>query len=226
MLEAILTGAAVGVAARLIHVIMNAGVKYLVSTIRDFFGGGVQTLPDTIKAELSEKDKEMAAQTQDLIHQEFGEDVSSSVKTMSNMERLQAADRFANRLAELYGLDIQIDVVAQAETQCGYYDWQNGKAVFNIVELWVANDDPQFDAHIQNFLDTIVHELRHAVQRKAVGEPGFWDVEEERRQRWEENFQPGNYIQPSTNIRAYMEQPLENDAFTFAGYVLEGVFAK
>lgn len=208
-----------------VKALMNVGVNFLVSFLQGTFGRQ-RAMPETIKAELSDKDKEMAQQTKDLIHEQFGENVSDSIRAMSNMDRLQAANRFANDLAQLYGLDIEIDVVAQDATQCGYYDWSSGKAVFNIVELWISNDDPDFDAHIQNFFDTIVHELRHAVQRKAVTEPGFWDVEEERRQKWDENFQPGNYVRADVNIRGYMEQPLENDAYTYAAYVMEGVFEK
>lgn len=208
-----------------VEVLFNVGVNFAVSLLRNVFGTQ-RTMPETIKAELSDTDKKMAEETQNLIRSQFGENVSDSIRAMSNMERLQAANRFANDLANLYGLDIQIDVVAQDANQCGYYDWNKGKAVFNVVELWISNDNEEFDAHIQNFFDTIVHELRHAVQRKAVTEPGFWEVDEERRQKWDENFQPGNYVRADVNIRGYMEQPLENDAYTYAAYVMEGVFAK
>ena len=208
-----------------VELLFNVGVNFAVNLLRNVFGHQ-QTIPETIKAELSDTDKEMAEQTKGLIKEQFGENVSDSIRSMSNMERLQAANQFANDLARLYGLDIEIDVVAQDANQCGYYDWSKGKAVFNVVELWISNDDTDFDAHIQNFFDTIVHELRHAVQRKAVTEPGFWNVDEERRQNWDQNFQPGNYIQADVNIRGYMQQPLENDAYTYAAYVMEGVFAQ
>lgn len=205
--------------------LINKGVCFTISLLQNLFGEQ-QTMPETIKAELSDTDKEMAEQTKNLIKEQFGENVSDSIRAMSNVERLQAATQFANDLAKLYGLEIEIDVVAQAANQCGYYDWSTGKAVFNVVELWISNDYENFDAHIQNFFDTIIHELRHAVQRKAVTEPGFWNVDEERRQKWDQNFQPGNYVRADVNIRGYMQQPLENDAYTYAAYVMEGVFAQ
>lgn len=221
MLEVLLSLAAIVA----VEVLFNVGINFAVNLLRNVFGTQ-RAMPETIKAELSDTDKKMAEETQNLIRDQFGENVSDSIRAMSNMERLQAANQFANNLADLYGLDIQIDVVAQDPSQCGYYDWNKGKAVFNVVELWIKDDDKDFDAHIQNFFDTIIHELRHAVQRKAVTESGFWEVDEERRQKWDENFQPGNYVRADVNIRGYMEQPLENDAYTYAAYVMEGVFAK
>lgn len=209
----------------LVRNLLCVAVGYAVDFFQRWFGHQ-QAMPETIQAELSETDRRMISQTQNLLRQQFGDDISGAIKAMGNMERLQAANKFTQDLAALYGLDIEIDVMAQNIDNCGYYNRADRKVHFNIVELWIDNDDPQFDAHIQNFFDTIVHELRHAVQHKAVEEPGFWDVEEERRQAWDQNFAPGGYIQASTNIRGYMMQPVENDAFTFASNVMEGVFAQ
>lgn len=221
MVEEILV--AVGLA--LIRQMLWNAVRFGVQFLRNQFQHR-QTIPESIQAELSETDLAMVERTQNLMREQFGEDVASSIKAMSNLERLQAANRFANDLAQVYGLDIEIDVMAENIEHCGFYNRAERKARFNIVELWMDNEDPQFDAHIQNFFDTIVHELRHAVQHKAVEDPGFWEVEESRRTAWAENFAPGGYIPAHVNIRGYMMQPVENDAFTFASVAMEGVFAK
>lgn len=214
------------VASLAIKFVCNIGVNLVVSFFRNLFSNEEQVMPDTIRCELSDTDKQMAQQTNELINEHFGEDVCSSIKSMSNIERLQAADKFANELKELYGLDIDIDVVAQEERQCGYYNWQESKAVFNVIELWIDNNDPAFEEHIKNFFDTIIHELRHAVQYKAVSQEGFWNVEQDRRESWKNNFDPNNYIRAEIDLRGYMTQPVENDAYTFAAYVMEGAFAQ
>lgn len=219
--EEILIRVATTMIARMLWNAARFGVQYL----RNQFGHR-QAMPQSIQAELSETDRMMARKTQDLLHEQFGDDISAGVKAMSNMERLQAANQFANDLARMYGLDIGIDVMAGDIGHCGFYDRMNRKARFNIVELWSDNDDPQFDAHIQNFFDTIIHELRHAVQHKAVEEPGFWEVDEQRRKAWEDNYAPGAYISGDVDIRGYMLQPVENDAFTFASIAMEGVFGE
>lgn len=98
-------------------------------------------------------------------------------------------------------------------------------ANFNIVELMWRGDDEQFEARIRNFIDTIVHEERHAVQHRVIREPGFWQIDEERRTAWARNTPPPNkrYIRASVDIRRYRTQPVERDAFTFADLALRGV---
>lgn len=203
---------------------------FFIPKVSDFFKGlfgkPATTVPETIQAELCETDQEKIAQSQALFHEHFGEDVCQTIRNMSNMERVDAANRFANDLAKLYDVDVNIDINISNVEECGYYNHLENKAVFNILELLVSNDNPNFESHIRNFFDTIVHELRHAVQNKAVEEPGFWDIDEARRKAWEENLKPGNYIDPQVDIRGYMMQPTENDATTFAANVLEGVFTK
>lgn len=215
----------VTIAGKLVLDMLWRAAKFGVKFFRDHYGHR-QIMPQSIQTEMSEMDMAMAGKTRDLFREHFGEDISASIKAMSNMERLQAANQFANNLSQLYGLDIEIDVMAQDASCCGFYSRQKRKAQFNIVELWIDNEDPQFDAHIQNFFDTIVHELRHAVQHQAVEGGGIWAVAEDRRRAWEENFAPGGYIRADVNIRGYMLQPVERDAFSFASNVMEGVFAK
>lgn len=185
-----------------------------------------ETMPEHTKAPLSEIDEIKANETKNLIREKFGNNVTETIRGMSNIERLKAADDFAKSLSELYGLDIKIDVNSQSDIY-GYYNFQNKQATFSVLDLWVDNEDKNFDKHIQNFFDTVVHELRHAVQYDAVhGNNDIWMVDEERRQAWEDNFKPGHYINPDVNARGYFYQPVENDAYTFAAYVVEGVFLK
>ena len=78
-----------------VKLLFNVGVNFAVSMLRNVFGTP-STMPETIKAELSDTDKKMAEETQNLIRTQFGENVSDSIRSMSNMERLQAANQFAN----------------------------------------------------------------------------------------------------------------------------------
>ena len=184
---------------------------------------GQRKLPQTAQAEMSETDKEKIEATQELIKECFGDDVIERIKTASNKERIALMAEFAERLAKEYGLDIEVDVTVTNANTWGAYNWTEKKAVFNIALLMIDKDDKNFEHIARETLDTIIHELRHAVQHRAANEPGFWNVSDERRQAWAINMTPGHYIRPEVNMRAYANQPVEKDAVTFAALVLEGV---
>ena len=178
-------------------------------------------IPETVKTELSDKDKEKVKETQELIHEKFGDDVVDSLRKASNKQRVDMMDEFARELALLYGLDIEIDITVDKITSCGYYTYDQKKAVFNIAMLMIDGDHENFADCVYEVLDTIVHELRHAVQHKAVSDPTFWDIGEERAKTWDDNMK--NYIRPNVDPRGYARQPVEADAVTFAGQVLSEV---
>lgn len=209
-------GAAIGIVVDL--------VVEAISALRKQWGQ--QHLPETSKAELSETDQIKAYQTRALIGECFGTDPVECLKNASNKDRIRLMTEFADQLADLYGLDIEVDVTVNELHHLGAYNWKEKKAVFNIALLMVDGNHEHFDICVREILDTIIHELRHAVQYRTVDEPGFWDVDDERRLAWAQNMAPGNYISPSVNMRAYANQPIERDAVTFAAAAMEGVCRK
>lgn len=184
---------------------------------------GQQKLPETAQAEMSTTDEEKIKATQKLIGECFGEDVVDTIKNASNKDRIALMAEFADRLAKEYGLDIEVDVTVSNVQNCGAYNWKDKKAVFNIALLMVDGNNEHFDYCVRETLDTIVHELRHAVQHKSIEVPGFWNVDEDMRAAWANNMAPGNYIKPEVDMRAYAGQPIEKDASTFAALVMKGV---
>ena len=187
---------------------------------------GPQKLPQASCAQMSETDQAQIEATRELVRKCFGEDVVERLQKASNKERIDLMARFAEELARQYELDIEVDVTVSKVEECGAYNWKERKAVFNIALLMVDGKNEHFDYCVRETLDTIVHELRHAVQHRAVEQPGFWNVEESRRLAWAKNMTPGNYISPKANIRAYAAQPIEKDAVTFAAMVMGEVKAK
>lgn len=177
-----------------------------------------------ITAEMSETDEEKIEETQDIIKSYFGEDAVDTVKRLStNKEKIDTVYDFAQALAECYGLDCTIDVVIDEKEKCGFYDFDSNSAKFNIYALTTDINSDTYDFWVKETIDTVVHELRHAVQFKAINEEGFWNVDEERRTQWANNMAPGNYISASVDMRAYASQPVEADASTFAARAMEGV---
>ena len=213
-------------------VVIGAAAGAVVSLFEQLWGvpSATEALPESLSAEMSEYDQMMASRTTDLINRSFSRDgmgVMDSIRNMNAQEREDAAQNFANELARLYGLEgVKIDFFEDRNTSnCGSYNYVTNTANFNIVELMWRGDDEQFEARIRNFIDTIVHEERHAVQHRVIREPGFWQIDEERRTAWARNTPPPNkrYIRASVDIRRYRTQPVERDAFTFADLALRGV---
>lgn len=185
--------------------------------------GKPKEMPVADQVEMSEKDKQKIDETQQLIQECFGENVVENLKNASNKERIALMAEFAEKLAELYDLDIEVDVTISDAQNCGFYNWQEKKAKFNILLLTIDSSNEHFEYCVREVMDTIIHELRHAVQHKAILEEGFWEIEDERRAEWANNMTEGNYIRPEVDMKGYVNQPIEADASTFAGLVMNGV---
>ena len=197
--------------------LISWGIEKLLDIWRD------RHKPQLPSVSMSETDTEKIQNTKEIIKECFGGDTVEKLRKASNKERIALMAEFADRLVKEYGLDIDVDVTVNNAQNCGYYDWGQKKAVFNIVLLMVDGNNEHFDFCVREMLDTIVHELRHAVQHKAIGEPGFWNVDEERRMTWANNMAPGNYISAADNMKRYSQQPIEADAVAFAVQAIEGV---
>ena len=114
-------------------------------------------------------------------------------------------------------MTVKVEFYGDDRHQCGFYNSRDNTLNLNVADL--LSKTPE---RIQEFFDTIIHELRHAVQWKAIREAGYWNVEEERSKAWAKNF--ANYISASVDPRGYANQLVEVDARTFASGCLEGVF--
>ncbi len=216
----------------LVEILLQAATVALGSLIIGFFASIWETqsmirqIPQSLEAPMSDHDREMANRSRELIRDCFctdGNSVSDTIRHMTPKERLQAAQDFSAKLAELNGLELDISFFSDNNiSNCGGYNANTNTASFNIVELMWDGNDEKFEDRILNFIDTIVHEQRHAVQIRAIRDKDFWQFDDERRAAWANNLPP-RYIRPSVDARAYRCQPLESDAFTYAALVLEGV---
>lgn len=203
-----------------------AAVSLAWDLFSDLWGArsGPAEIPQSLETEMSEYDIQKIQETQNLIQECFcidGQTVVDSLAAMSNLDRIKAAEEFAKKLAVLYDLDIRIDVNIDDPSACGAYYWGEKMIRLNLVELMVDGKSPDFAPHIMNFIDTVIHEERHAVQHRALMEPGFWGIDEETQGRWAWNLE--HYIRPEVDVEGYAKQPIESDAFTFANLVIQGV---
>lgn len=171
-----------------------------------------------VQAPMSEEDLEMCEKTGQTIREIFGDDVYERVEDASYSERIALAEEMVQKLTEVYGLELEPCrlFVDSNETNCGGYEIKERRINLNIAAMFSEDE-----AQVYELLDTIVHELRHAVQWEAVRTADFWNMDGETRDRWRENFM--NYVSPGQDINGYIHQPVEEDARTFAYHSMKGV---
>jgi hypothetical protein len=76
---------------------------------------------------------------------------------------------------------------------------------------------------VEELVDTIIHEGRHAFQQYAVEHPGFLTDAAVTR-TWAENF--ATYLDPETyGQELYQTQPVEADAWSYAGRICGAVYS-
>ena len=194
----------------------------LVSAVCRLFQNEKQPeLPQEYLVDFNDFENEKISASRKIIKQCFGDNIIDCFKNASNIDRIHMADNFANRLAQEYGLDIDIDVTVDNEKSFGYYNHEKKKAVFNIVLIASEQNNENFDYCVRETIDTIIHELRHAVQYHAVNNPGFWNINKDCINSWHNNMK--NYIRPEVDMKSYASQPIEKDAFSFASAVMKGL---
>ncbi|MBE6728104.1 MAG: hypothetical protein E7562_05615 [Ruminococcaceae bacterium] len=203
-----------------------AGIMFIRWAVCNLFGvwgnAPAQNPPQqAISAPMSDTDKEKIKETQNFIKEKFGDNVVDHFREIPKKERVAELTEFAEELAKLYGVELEVDINAEHINSCGFYNFETKTLEFNIKYLMFEKNDENFAFFIKEAINTIVHELRHAVQHKATKESGFWNVDEKTRAKWANNFR--NYISPSVDMRGYANQPVEADATTFANAALEGI---
>lgn len=183
--------------------------------------GALRAPKSLTDAPMTETDLEMSEKTREAIIQVFGENAYERVLDASYEEKVEYAQQLVQKLTELYGLELnecQLYVDSNLGN-CGGFIPKERRISLNIAALYSEDANQVYE-----FLDTVVHELRHAVQFQAVLSEEYavqWNVSEETRERWKTNFL--NYAKPDQDMRAYILQPVESDARTFAHHGTKGI---
>lgn len=130
-------------------------------------------------------------------------------------ERVQTLQNVENEMAEIQNRPT-LAVEAQ-QLEDGSFGGYDGEGI-RINSDYLAGSDYPVDEH----LDTVVHEGRHAFQDYAVNNPGVVSdtgvVD-----GWRSNFD--NYLRAEDyGMEAYLAQPVEADAWDYAGQIRQGLY--
>jgi hypothetical protein len=134
---------------------------------------------------------------------------------LDDSHRLQVMQEVEQRMAAIQGRPL-VRVVAEPMERgvCGGY--RQGDKTIHISQEHLRSNNAR------EVLDTVVHEGRHAYQHYAITHPGFHPDQAQVR-AWAENLRPGHYIRGGRVPGAYMRQPVEADAWVYAGRIVRQV---
>ena len=178
------------------------------------------------KDSMSGYDRKMADETKVLTEKILGEKPIEELSEMNGEKRLAKINELVQNLAQLYQIELKEVAVGELNPRlAGCYDREKKVIVLNSVYL--MNSDKQY---LREFLDTIYHEFRHAVQFQVIENidklqdteaANFWAVSRKRAARWCRHHQ--DYEEAVKNPLEYIMNNLEVDARTFAYMCLDGV---
>ena len=136
---------------------------------------------------------------------------------LDESQRLETLQNVETQMAEIQGRPaLPIQETDLPENTFGQYDGEN-------IQI---NGESIMDNHmpVNDFVDTIIHEGRHAYQDYAIQNPGF-EVDSEKINQWTENFEPGNYLTPEEfGQELYMNQSVETDAWSYASRITSAIY--
>lgn len=136
---------------------------------------------------------------------------------LDEVQRLETLQNVENQMAEVQGRPaLGIENSDLGSNVFGQYDGDK----IQINNEILANNDTS----VNEIVDTIVHEGRHAYQDYAVNNPGF-DSNTELVNQWAENFEPGNYLTSEEfGYEMYQNQPVEADAWSYASRITSAIY--
>ena len=207
--------------ALLTTVLVIIGVVELIHYIGELISWGNETLPpcdmsDTLALHYKPEacDEKMRIDCNNLLQQYFSEPadlplyqrVDVKMRSLDIEQRKKMLRELTEKSAEIMRVELD-DIKFENMPYMGVYD--SGKNVLVLSVPYIKNDQCCIEA-----VKTIFHELKHAVQFKAICSGGnVWGYSDETLVAWANNYL--NYIKPEWDPEGYVTQPIEIDSFGF-----------
>ena len=193
----------------------------LLSWLVDSLEWGGETLPppninDILQANYKpeECDEKMRLSCQQLLQTYFKEPIDApmyqrideKMRGLNDEQKRLLLKEITIKASEV--MNVKLDNIIFTDVSCmGCYSASDNTIMFS--NLYIAQD-----VYNVEIVKTIFHELKHAVQFKAIGKDGnVWGYNTETLIAWANNWQ--DYISGSLDPEGYMTQPIELDSFGF-----------
>ena len=168
---------------------------------------------------LNGTDRRRAEESRKLLEEALGENPVESLLTLNPEDRVRALSELTESLVRLYHVDIDSIEFSPYLPDCTAGCYRRERRLIQVNIKWLLSNQEEI---LLDLLDTVFHELRHAVQWSIIQDGGaYWDATEERREAFARNFR--HYIPANRDLCAYQMQLVERDAVAFAAYALREV---
>ncbi len=170
------------------------------------------TFSDT-EVEITELDETRINQAVEAIREILGPEPVKKLSEMNAEQRTAAAGEMHRALCEVFSMNIGLQLEASDNNRhMGYYDYNNNVLWENSNYLMSTNPEC-----IEEYLDTIIHEFRHAMQYNFIFNEQYYNgASEEYRKKMTFSLHPDVYVTFEENPELYSKQLCERDADKFA----------
>lgn len=176
----------------------------------------IEALSCDTEVEFTEMDKDKADIAIREIHGLLGKNPIERLYRMDAKSRLKAAEELHMRLCTGLSLDIGLEMGESNNGCAGYY--YNGKKVLWVDYRYLLSDKWEY---IAEYLDTVIHEFRHAMQYCFIEDSTYNGASEVYRKRMTISLHPSVYVRFYESPELYYNQLCERDARAYAEMVLQ-----
>lgn len=180
----------------------------------------IEALSCDTEVEITEKDEERGKQAVLEIQAILGTDPVQRLCEMDAKERVKAARAVHQVLCAAFSIDMGLQMGTSDDGTCGAY--RHNDKVMWVDYRYLLSTNPE---HIEEYLDTIFHEFRHAMQFRLIESREYNGAGEDYRMRMARSMHPNAYVNYSESPELYYKQLCERDAREFAArliYKLKG----
>lgn len=207
--------------ALLTTVLIIIGFVELIHFISELISWGNESLPSCDTSDMLASyykpeacDEKMRMDCNNLLQQYFKEPVDLplyqridiKMRSLGIEQRKDLLRELTEKAAEIMQVELD-DIKFENMSYMGVYDSDKNALVLSVP--YIKEDQCSIEA-----VKTIFHELKHAVQFKAICTGGnVWGYSDETLVAWANNYL--NYIKPEWDPEGYIIQPIEVDSFGF-----------
>lgn len=176
----------------------------------------IEALSCDIEVEFSDVDRDKADIAVREIQGLLGENPVERLNSMDAKSRLEAAKELHMRLCTGFSLNLGLEMGESDKGCVGYYC--DSRKILWVDYRYLLSDKLDY---IADYLNTIIHEFRHAMQHYFIRDSAYNSVDEEYREHMAVSLHPSVYVKFYENPELYYKQLCERDARAYAEMVLK-----
>lgn len=175
----------------------------------------IEDLSCDVEVEFTNMDRNRADIAVHEIQRLLGENPVERLNSMDAKSRLEAAEQLHICLCTVFFLDLGLEMGESDNGCAGYYC--NSRKVLWVDYRYLLSDKREY---IADYLDTVIHEFRHAMQYCFIEDSAYNGVDRVYRERMAVSIHPSVYVKYCENPELYYNQLCERDARAYAEIVL------